>query len=158
MKNQLKQDFTRRLSQCNAGGMIVIMYDILFAYMDDVKNAHMQGAHEEFKTAVRKTQNVLDELIKSLDFSYDLSKNLYSLYNYCKKELARTLYQNRLDGLEEADKVLRRLYDSFVEVAKQDTSEPMMRNTQQVYAGMTYGRGELNENYMDQDSQRGFLV
>lgn len=158
MKDQLKQDFTRRLSQCNAGGMIVIMYDILFAYLDDAKNAHAEGLHEDFKCAVRKAQKVLDELTKSLDFSYELSKNLYSLYVFCKNELAKTLYQNRLDGVSEAEKILRRLYGSFVEVARQDTSGPMMCNTQQVYAGMTYGRGKLNESYMDQDGQRGFLV
>ena len=57
----------------------------------------------------------------------------------------------------EAEKILRRLYGSFVEVARQDTSEPLMRNTQQVYAGMTYGRASLNENYID-DDQRGFFV
>ena len=32
MENELKKDFTRRLSQCNSGEMIVIIYDIFFAY------------------------------------------------------------------------------------------------------------------------------
>ena len=31
MDNELKKDFTRRLSQCNSGEMIVIIYDIFFA-------------------------------------------------------------------------------------------------------------------------------
>ena len=152
MKNELKQDFTRRLSQCNAGEMIVIIYDILFAYLDDVKEAHEEDSHEQMKVAIRRAQNVLDELIHSLNFAYPLSKNLHSLYVFCKNQLARTMY-----GLMEAEKILRRLYGSFVEVARQDTSEPLMRNTQQVYAGMTYGRASLNENYMD-DDQRGFFV
>ena len=158
MDDQLKQDFTRRLSQCNSGEMIVIMYEILFAYMEDAKKAHSEDRHEEMKAAVRKTQNVLDELISSLDFTYDLSANLYALYIFCKNELARTMYQNRMDGLEEAEKILRRLYGSFVEAAKQDTSGPIMQNTQQVYAGMTYAKGALNENFVDVDSQRGFFV
>ena len=63
-----------------------------------------------------------------------------------------------MDGLEEADKVMRRLYHSFAEAAKQDTSAPIMSNTQQIYAGMTYGRNQLNENDMDYDRQRGFFV
>ena len=92
-----------------------------------------------------------------MNFAYPLSKNLHSLYVFCKNQLARTMYENRLDGLMEAEKILRRLYGSFVEVARQDTSEPLMRNTQQVYAGMTYGRASLNENYMD-DDQRAFFV
>ena len=68
------------------------------------------------------------------------------------------MYENRLDGLLEAKKILGRLHGSFIEVARQDTSSPIMQNTQQVYAGMTYGRASLNENYMDLDNQRGFFV
>ena len=158
MDNQLKQDFTRRLSQCNSGEMIVIIYDILFAYTADAKRAHKEGDRMEMKTAIRKAQKTLDELVKSLDFSYDLSSDLYALYVFCKNELARTLYENRMDGLNEAEKILRRLYYSFVEVAKQDTGGPLMQNTQQVYVGMTYARGMLNESYMEMDSQRGFFV
>lgn len=158
MENSLKQDFTRRLSQCNSGGMIVIIYEICFAYMEDARQAHAKGRHDEMKAAIRKAQNVLDELIGSLNFAYEISSNLYALYVFCKHELARTLYENRMDGLEEADKVMRRLYHSFAEAAKQDTSAPIMSNTQQIYAGMTYGRNQLNENDMDYDRQRGFFV
>ena len=53
---------------------------------------------------------------------------------------------------------MRRLYGAFVEAAKQDQSEPVMKNTQQVYAGMTYARCALNEDFVDNGNQRGFLV
>jgi hypothetical protein len=33
-----------------------------------------------------------------------------------------------------------------------------MSNTQQVYAGITYGRSMLNEDFMENDQGRGFLV
>lgn len=158
MTDEKRQEFTRRLSQCNSGGMIVIIYDILFVYMEDARLAYETKDRDELKSSIRKAQKTLDELINSLDFSYDVSGNLFSLYVYCKNELSRALYENRLDGLKEADQILQRLYASFVEVAKQDTSEPLMQNTQQVYAGMTYARGELNENYMDLDNHRGFFV
>lgn len=158
MDDRMKQDFTRRLSQCNSGGMIVLMYDILFAYVEDVKAAFAEGDRGKVKASVRNVQRVLDELINSLDFSYDLSRQLYGLYTFCKRELARTLYQNMPEGLFQAEKILRRLYDSFTQVAKQDKSDPVICNAQQVYAGMTYGRGELMESYMDNDAHRGFFV
>jgi flagellar protein FliS len=138
--------------------MIVIIYDILFAYMEDAKQAHEKGEREAMKEAIRKAQRVLDELEGSLNFAYPVSGNLYSLYVFCKKELARTMYENRLDGWTEAYKILSRLYTSFVEVARQDKSAPLMQNTQQVYAGMTYARGTLNESYLEMDGQRGFFV
>lgn len=157
MKNSLKQEFTRRLSQCNNGEMIVIMYDIVFAHMDDAKAAHAAGSYEEYKTAIKKAQGSIDTLIHALDFKYDIAKNLHQLYVYSKNCLAKAIYQNRTDGLEEAEKILKRLYASFCEAAKSDTSGPIMRNTQQVYAGMTYGRSTLNENCLD-DNHRGFFA
>jgi flagellar protein FliS len=158
MQKELKQDFTRRLAQCNRGEMIVIIYDIYFAYAEDAKTAYADKDHEAYREAVRKAQKVLTELIHSLNFSYELSKNLYQLYVYSRNSLSRALYENRLDGLLDAERVMRRLYTSFEEVARLDKSAPLMRNAQQVYAGMTYGRGSLNENLSEADTNRGFLA
>lgn len=157
MDNSLKQEFTRRLSQCNSGEMIVIMYDIVFAYMDEAKAAHANGSYEEYKSAVKKAQGAIDTLCGALNFKYDIAKNLHKLYIYSKNCLAKAIYQNRLEGIEEAEKILKRLYSSFCEAAKSDTSGPLMRNTQRVYAGMTYGRTSLNENYFE-DNHRGFFA
>lgn len=156
MNNEQRKDFTRRLSQCNPGEMIVIIYDILFVYLEDVKEAWENNPADR-KRCVRNAQRVLDELVGSLNFSYDLSQQLYALYVFCKNELSRTLYQGNLDGLLEAEKILKRLYGSFQEVARQDKSAPIMSNTQQVYAGMTYGRATLNENYTE-NATRGFFA
>ena len=158
MDKELMHAFTRRLSQCNKGEMIVITYEIGFAYLDDAKDAYKAGNHRDFKQGILKSQRVLRELMDSLDFKYKISENLYQLYRYCSMQLSETLYKNNLSGLEETEKVLRPLYHSFVEAAKQDHSEPLMQNIQQVYAGMTYGKGELTENYLENDVHRGFLV
>ena len=75
-----------------------------------------------------------------------------------KREIARCTYENQVEGLLEAEKILTRLYKSFVEVAKKDESGQIMSNTQPVYAGITYGKYSLTENCMELDSQRGFFV
>ena len=157
MEKRLKQDFTRRLSQCNKGELIVIMYDIVFAYLEEAKEEHHKNNYEAYKTAIRKANASIEELINALDFSYDISKQLYTLYVYSKRALAKAIYQNKTDGIIEAENVLRRLYSSFKEAAKADTSGPLMRNTQKVYAGITYGKNDLNESYSN-NTQRGFLV
>ena len=157
MERSLKQEFTRRLSQCNKGELIIITYDILFAYLEEAKSAYEQKDHEAYKNAVRKAQASIDTLNQSLNYQYELSRNLHQLYVYTKKTLAKSIYQNKLDGLEEAEKILKSLYASFLEAVKTDTSGPLMSNTQQIYAGMTYGKSDLNENCFD-DNHRGFFV
>ncbi len=158
MQAEQIQSFTRRLSQCNKGEMIVIIYDIYFAYANDAMCAFRKKDYDAYKKAIHSAQNTLTELMKALDFSYEISRNLYALYMFSRNQLSRALYEFREDGILEAEKVLKRLYASFVAVAKEDTSEPLMSNAQQVYAGMTYGKSDLNETYRELDHARGFFV
>ena len=66
----------------------------------------------------------------------------------CRREIERFAH---------ATHVMERLLPSFREVAKQDTSEAVMKNVQQIYAGLTYGRGSLNETIGDDiGKNRGF--
>lgn len=155
MDNELKQDFTRRLSQCNKGEMIVIIYDIYFAYTKEAKEFYKGKEHEEFKNSIKKAQNTLDELMYSLDFKYPLAKSLKELYVYCKMELSKALYENKLDRVDSANHIMEKLYDGFKEAAKEDKSAPLMCNAHKVVAGMTYGRNDLTENCLN-DTNRGF--
>jgi len=157
MERSLKQEFTRRLSQCNKGELIILTYDILFAYIDEANKAYEQKDYEAFKTAIKKAQASIDTLNNSLNHQYEMSRNLHQLYVYTKVEMAKAISQNRLESLKEAEKILKSLYTSFSETMKTDTSGPLMRNTQKVYAGMTYGRTDLNESFIE-DSHRGFFV
>ena len=43
MTQEKKQEFTRRLSCCNRGEMIVIIYDILFSHLEDALAAQEKG-------------------------------------------------------------------------------------------------------------------
>lgn len=46
MKKEQIMDFTRRISQSNRGGLVIVIYDIFFAYMEDTKEAHDNGEWE----------------------------------------------------------------------------------------------------------------
>ena len=50
------------------------------------------------------------------------------------------------------------LCDAYRQIQDQDTSGPVMNNSQTVYAGLTYGRNQLTENMADQGTNRGMLV
>lgn len=158
MKNEQVKDFTRRITQCNRGGLVVVVYDIFFAYIKDAEEAFAGHQSEQFKEAVHKAESCIDELIRALNFKYAVSKELYSLYVFAKESLAKTLVKNELDDLNNAKMVMENLHDAFREVAKQDSSQPLMRNTQQVYAGITYGKHDLTETYQVPDASRGFFV
>lgn len=158
MKQEQIKVFTRRISQCNKGSMIVIIYDIVFAYIEDAKQSYAAGDYEGFKNALRKAQRAVDELIHALNFQYEVSKNLYSLYVFSKETMAKAVVKNSTDELEDVLAVLKDLYEAFTEASKQDHSLPLMQNTQQVYAGMTYGKNDLTETFQVPETSRGFFA
>ena len=91
MEKEQILDFTR--SQSNRSGLTVINYEIIFAYLDDAKKAYQEEKWEEFKVALRKAQNSIGELMQTLDFSYDISRNLYLIYVFCRDSLAAAMYK-----------------------------------------------------------------
>jgi flagellar protein FliS len=158
MTQEKKQEFTRRLTCCNRGEMIVIMYDILFAYLEDGVRAKEERDYQGFKNAVGKASQVVSRLMEDLDFNYEISGNLYAEYQFVNKLLAMAVCKNTAQNLLDAQQVLKNLYDAFKEAAQQDTSEPLMQHTQQVVAGMTYQKGSLTETLQGSESSRGFLA
>ena len=158
MTQEIKQELTRRLTYCKRGEMVVIMYDILFAYLDDGIQAKEEQDYQSFKYAVNRAEQVVNRLMQDLNFEYEISGSLYAEYQFVNKLLSMAVYKNSSQNLEDAKRVLKNLYDAFKEVARQDTSEPLMRHTQQVVAGMTYQRGSLTETLQGSESSRGFLA
>ena len=113
MEKQTIQAFTRRLSQCNQGEMIVIIYDIFFEYAQETRKAFDQNDREGFKEGIRNLQRTLDELIHSLNMSYEIAGQLYPLYMYCKRLTAVAQYENKLLKIEEAENDLYRLMKEY---------------------------------------------
>ena len=157
MKNELKQELTRRLCECNNGGLVLVMYDIYFGFSEDVKAALASNDRAALKKAVADVQAALDELIGALDFKYPLAGQLYPLYSYCKRLFSTVLYSLDVSVVNEADSIMKKLRISFETAAADDKSAPLMDNAQKVYSGMTYGRVRLTEIFINDDN-RGFLA
>lgn len=158
MTDEKKKEFTRRLVQCNASEMIVIEYDIFFSYLDDAL-AEFEIGGEPFKQAIRHADAVLERLQNALNFKYELAGQLYPLYNYSRRQLALAQATHKKKPISNANNVMKKLYDAFVQIAAEDTSEPVMHNAQTVYAGYTYGKHSLNEEMLDGSStNRGYFA
>lgn len=158
MEATQKKEFTRRISNSNRGGLIVVIYDIFFAYAQEAREACEKQDRAAFLDGLRKAQQAVAQLKDSLDFRYSIAKELYPLYQFALGQISACFYRKDTEGLDAAEKVLRNLYAGFVEAAKQDTSEPLMKHAQQVVAGMTYQKGYLTETLQDPSSSRGFFA
>lgn len=158
MDKEKQKDFARRVSQANRTQLVAITYDII---MENIKSAYEcleNGKTEEFRSELKSAQRFLAELMRSLDFKYPISVNLLRIYEYVKVILVSSEISGENRGLNSAESVLSKLGSVFHEISAQDTSEALMQNTQQIVAGLTYGKGTLNEADMTAGVNRGFLA
>lgn len=159
MNGETTREYAARVAQANRSELVVIIYELFLHALDDAKESLKAGKEEKGCEYIKRAQGFLQELMDSLDHSYEISGRLLRLYRYVNMQLILSVIRKELVQEEAVREVMTKLKAAFEEVAKQDTSEPLMENTQQVYAGLTYGKGSLNEVLMSGDEyNRGYRV
>ena len=136
MTKETIKTFQYRITQATASQLVVILYDMAIEYLNDAcESDSAKQAHNNIYMA----QKVIDHHMKRSLISASVSLDNNEI--------------NRITGR------LKKLRASFYEVSKQDDSEPLMKNTQAVYSGLTYSRGGIsNETQTDNIENRGFRV
>lgn len=137
--------FTRRITQSSQSELVVITYEIISTYVNDAIDAYDAGDEENFIFNVKKAKQFLNNLSSALDFSYKISLELMNIYMYVERCFIESIVKNKPARLDVVLDIMQKLKSSFEEVSRQDNSGASMRGGEQVYAGLTYGRGVLNE-------------
>ncbi len=159
MNKEAIHSFTARISQASRTELIVILYEMALTEIKDASQAFADGRQTDFDRGLKKAQKCVSELMASLDYRYIISYDLISLYIYINRQLITAIMKRSLQPLDSAETVLKKLLGGFEGVSRQDNSGPMMRNSQQLYAGLTYGKGKLNETYLNPgNGNRGFIA
>lgn len=159
MNKELAKTYATRVSQATRTELIVIMYEIILSDINSAAENFNKGDEISFEQDIKHGQKFLNELMGALDYQYSISKELMSLYVFVNKCLINSMFQKSVTGLEHAKEVLNILLEGFKGIRKEDNYGPVMKNTGQLYAGLTYGKGVLNETFVDSNQQnRGFLA
>lgn len=158
MTKELKQEYTLRITQANKTQLITILYEMILIYIDEAGDALTVDNRADYKMAIRKIQGCVNELMESLHLEYDLAQRLLQLYLFVNRELGQASVHYDMEHLEHVRMVIGELQKAYKKIEDQDTSGPVMGNSQTVYAGLTYGRSTLTESIADPAANRGFCV
>lgn len=158
MTAELKQQYTLRITQANKTQLITILYEMALQYIDEAQDALDAEDKTSFRSAIRRIRGCMNELTASLNLEYELAQHILQLYLYVNRELGKASTYYERENLEHIRSVISQLHDAYRQIEGQDTSGPVMGNTQTVYAGLTYGKNTLTENIADTSSNRGFCV
>lgn len=159
MKKEAIKAFSVRVTQASQSELTVILYEMILTEIKEAREAFANGDIAGFDKELKLAQKYITELQAVLNYGYAISYDLLSLYLYVNKRIIQAIIRRIPDSLDSAESVLNKLLVGFEGVSKSDKSGPVMRNTQQLYAGLTYGKGYLNETYVDPSNKsRGFIA
>lgn len=157
MDNEEIRDYTARISQANRSELVVIIFELFEYSINEAEKSFSDKNIDEAMKYMRKAQGCVVELRGSINFQYEVSYRLERLYKYVNEQISASMAKCEPVNFDSIKEVMGGLHESFEKIAQEDTSETVMKNSQQVYAGLTYGKGTLNEVFMNpNEASRGF--
>lgn len=148
MTSEQMNVYKMRIAQAGIGEMNVIMLEMEMQWIEDAISSYQANDIQVFMEYVSKAQSVQVELMNVTNVKNEVGYDVYSIYAFINKELIHAKIKGELLDLVRCKGMLEKLHKSFIEVAKTDTSGPIMASGEKVYAGLTYGTSGLVENSM----------
>ena len=147
MTKEKINEYAVRISQSSRGELVAISCEIAAEYMQDAKTALKENNKEMFSFYIKKSMDFTDDLSSSLDMKYPVASQLLSLYMYVKRILIHANAAYTDENIDSCISVMSRIGQAYGTIAKQDENgQKVMENSQEIYAGYTYGRNSrLNE-------------
>ncbi|MBY7738399.1 flagellar export chaperone FliS [Paenibacillus polymyxa] len=100
------------------GQLIIMLYDgairFVRAGLDGISSNDIAKANINLV----KAQSIISELMSTLNYSYDISKNLYALYEYMNYLLIQTNIKKKIESGEEVLGYLQELRETWITVNK----------------------------------------
>ncbi len=157
MDSEKLRTYTARITQANRSELVVITYDLIIDSIEAAKESFEKEDFFTYDRELKRVQKLLNELMGSLDHRFPIAKDLFQLYSFSNRRVIEAVFKKDPELLNTVTSVMEKLRVGFEGVAKEDTSGPVMANTQKLYAGLTYGRHALDEVFLNpNEASRGF--
>ncbi|MGL5973283.1 MAG: flagellar export chaperone FliS [Oscillospiraceae bacterium] len=115
MKNAYQQYIDQSISTMTQGEMVVRLYDEIINQLNRAKIHIEDNDIENTNVSIQKIQRILNHLIATLDFQYDISKNLSSLYQFFLQRTLMAHVKKDITIINEILPLMIELKDTFAE-------------------------------------------
>ena len=126
-----------KIKTASQGQLIIMLYDEAIRQLnlavEQLEQTKIQKkAHskiEQISKAVMKAEEIITELMVSLDFEQggEISKNLFSLYSWFNRELLEANIAQNPDRIRKVKEMLGELRNSWFEIAQKYNADPVNR-------------------------------
>lgn len=98
--------------------LVVMLYDGAIRFARTGIEGLKQSDYEKTSLNLGKAQTIISELMSTLDNTIEISKGLYSMYEYTNHLLVQANIQKQPDKAEEAIGYLTDLRDTWIQASK----------------------------------------
>ena len=100
------------------GEMLIQLYDGVIKNLNAVKHFNNEKKYSEANISSQKAQKILNYLDSTLDFKYDISNNLSSLYDYFNYRIVEANIHKDNAAVDEVLQMVTDLRDTFIQADK----------------------------------------
>lgn len=100
------------------GEMLIQLYDGVIKNLNAVKQFNNEKKYAEANVAAQKAQKILNYLDSTLDFKYEISNNLSSLYDYFNYRIVEANMHKDNAPIDEVLQMVTDLRDTFIQADK----------------------------------------
>lgn len=150
-----KTDYVQRIVSATPNQLNIITFELCITNIENaIKNFDINI--NEYTNDISTAIALLKEIILSLDFKYDISKDLYQIYIFINKLLIKAKLKFIKSDLECCINCLTEIKNAFEQLEDIDDSKSVVKNATKVFAGLTYGKNGSLSEYIDDSPSRGF--
>jgi len=103
--------------------LTLMLYNGCLKFMDEGMKSLEKKDYEATNTALQKAQNIISEFRITLNMDYEISHQLFPLYNYVYDRLVEGNLKSDLKQIEEAKNIITELRDAWVLAMKKARQE-----------------------------------
>lgn len=112
------------------GDLTLMLYNGCLKFLNLAKKAIEEKNITEKNTNLQKAQNIINELMVTLNMDIEISKQMMALYDFVRTKLIEANVKNDLASLEEAESIMIEFRDTWKEVIKLNRQQTYTKDGQ----------------------------
>lgn len=116
MQNSYEKYQQNAVFTASPGELTLMLYNGCLKFIHLAKKAIAEKDVEAKHINISKTQNIISELIVTLDLKYPVAKDMHKLYDYMNRRLIEANIKNDTKALDEVEELVIEFRDTWKEV------------------------------------------
>jgi len=138
--------YKMRISQAGVAELAIVMLEMEMQWIDEAVAAFEKKNMEEYEDIISKAQSTQVELMNVLNMENTVAVDMYSVFVFINKLLIESKIKRQPQDLVRCREMLAKFHKSIQAIAYTDTGGPVMKQSEKIYAGLTYGEHGLVEH------------